>query len=476
MKQLDHAARPFIHVLMIPMRSTCFRLWPCLLLAWALPSAAQEPPNIVVIVADDQGYGDTDLFWPQSKIRTPDLARLAAQGIRLTGFRVQPLCASTRASLMTGLFNAGFNQKGPAHEHGVDNRVTFVTEYFRRAGYQVGGFGKWHLGNKDGSHPLDRGFHRWVGFYGGSMPYHYLAGHDHVYEGKATYEQRWQHSTDLFADEAIRFIEANRDRPFFVYLAFNAVHTPLWKKSNPIFSARSDWVKRIRARGVTDPAALDYYAVVEHMDERVGSVLDTLEELGLEQKTLVIYLSDNGAVTPDHYDHFPQMGSNGPYRGGKASPYEGGIRVPFVASWVGVIPANTSSDQASMDADILPTVLEAAGMKLPKMNGPRELNGRSLLAMLKAPGQVTLPTRGTPSRLGRLFAYVEYPWKLVSVNVRIGSPEAKGMEVTNGRLLFNLETDPAETIDVAPLNEERASQMWERYQALYDSLRNPLRD
>jgi arylsulfatase A-like enzyme len=377
---------------------------------------------------------------------------------------------------MTGLFNVGFNKKGSAHITGVDGRITFLSECLQRAGYRTAGFGKWHLGSSDGSHPLDRGFDRWVGFYGGDMPYHYSSGHSHVFDGKAVYQERWKHSTDLFADQAIEFIRASRNEPFFVYLAFNAVHTPLWTKSNRTYSARSDWVEKVRRRGVINPMAVDYYAVLEHLDDRVGSVLDVLDSLGLREQTLVIYVSDNGAITPDHYPHYLQMGDNGPYRGGKASPYEGGVRVPFVASWTGVIPPGTTSDQPSVEADIMPTILEASGIARPEMNGPRKLNGHSLLGLMKAPDEVALPARGTFSWLGGLFAYVEYPWKLLSVDTKIGLPDAKGMDVTDGRLLFNLETDPGETTEVSQLNQERAQAMWERYQALFDSLRKPLRD
>jgi arylsulfatase A-like enzyme len=456
------------------MKSKLSALFSCLLWAWVLPGFTQEPPNIILILADDQGYGDTDVFWPDSAIRTPNLARLAKKGIMLTNFRVQPLCTPTRAALMTGLFNAGFNQKGSAHEHGVDDRLTFFTEYLRRAGYQTGGFGKWHLDSRDGNHPLDRGFQHWIGFYGGDMPYHSSSAKGRVFEGKTPYRKRWNHTTDLFADEAIRFISANRSRPFFVYLAFNAVHTPLWSINRPVFSARSDWVRRIQSRGISEPSKIDYYGLVEHMDERVGSVLDAVNSMGLEQNTLIIYLSDNGAITPDHFYNFPQQGNNGPFRGGKASPYEGGIRVPFVASWPGVIPENSVSDQASMDADILPTLLGAAGMRIPAANGPRDLDGRSLLALLKSPAETTLPDRGTPSWLGCCFAYVNYPWKLVSVDKRVGLESGRGTEPTDGRLLFNLDSDPGESTDLTQLHEQRAKDLWEQYQELYHSIRTPL--
>ncbi len=458
----------------MPMIHGMLRAIPILLMAWVFSAAAVEPPNIILIVADDQGYGDTDVFWPQSAIRTPNLRRLADQGIRLTNFRVQPLCTPTRAALMTGLFNAGFNKAGSAHEHGVDYRVTYLSEYLRRAGYQVGGFGKWHLGSRDGDHPLDRGFDHWIGFYGGGMPYHWSEGRESVFNGKAPYEKRWKHSTDLFADEAIRFVRTNHDRPFFVYLAFNAVHTPLWSSARPVFSARSDWVRKIRERGFSDPSTIEYYALIEHMDDRVGDLLDAVSRLKLDGKTLVIYMSDNGAITPTHFAHFPQMGSNGPFRGGKASPYEGGIRVPFVASMPDTLSMGAVSNQAAVEADVLPTLLEAAGLRLPEMNGPRRVNGRSLLGMMKSPDNVDLAPRATPSWLGCCFAFVDYPWKLVGVSKRIGRPGAKGMDETQGQLLFNLETDPAEKTDVSALHEERAQALWEQYQALYHSIRTPL--
>lgn len=457
------------------MTYSCRYLLIVVVVLFGLSSEANDQPNVIVIVADDQGYGDTDAFWPDSAIRTPRLIELAEEGIKLTNFRTQPLCTPTRAAIMTGLFNSGYNQKGSEHLHGVDHRLTFLSEYLRRMGYQVGGFGKWHLDSHDGNHPLDRGFHHWVGFHGGDMPYHFPAGRSHVFDGKRPYEKPWKHSTDLFADEAIAFIRENRARPFFVYLAFNAVHTPLWSKENPIYSSRADWLARIRSRGIDDPAIADYRAVVEHMDDRVGDVLDELKKYGLERKTLIIYLSDNGAITPDHFPHFPQQGSNGPYRGGKASPYEGGIRVPFVASWPGVIPAGSQSDQPSLDADILPTVLDAAGIiRLPENNGPRKTDGRSLLGLFKAPDTVQLAERGTPSWLGSCFAYVKYPWKLLTITNKVGLEGAQGLDVTNGRLLFNLASDPGETTDLAPQNPRLANELWGEYQDLFYANRKPL--
>ncbi len=436
---------------------------------------ASNRPNVVLIVADDQGFGDSQTFWSESQVETPNLERLAERGFKFTNYRTQPLCTPSRAAVLTGLFNSGFNQQGSAHLVGVDDRVTFLSEFLRRMGYQTGAFGKWHLGSNDGYHPLDRGFGKWVGFYGGGMPYHYAYGKDQVFDGKLPFRSRWRHSTDLFADQAISFIRANKDAPFFAYLAFNAVHTPIWSEANPVYSARDDWVGKMRARGITEPAAADYYALLEHMDQRVGDVLDVIDDLDLSRNTLIIYLSDNGALTPEHFPHAPQQGSNGPYRGGKASPYEGGIRVPFLVSWPGTIAAGEVSGEAVLDADVMPTILEAAGIiRMPEFNGPRTLNGRSLLSLMKSPDRVKLPERGTPSWLGACFAYVRYPWKLLSVTVKVGGPNATGMNPTNGRLLFNLEDDPGELQDLSGMFPDVAQRMWEEYQDLYYSTRKPI--
>jgi len=304
------------------------------------PAAPSDAQNLVLIVADDLGYGDLPAFWQQSAIVTPAIDKLAAQGVRFSSFHVNPLCTPTRAVLMTGQYTFDNYEPGGAAVNGIIQSVEYLPQILKRIGYRTGGFGKWHLGIEDGDHPIDRGFDEWIGFYGGGMPYHSSLAdkmapesdykYNTIYKGKQRYSKTWSHTTDLFADEAIRFIEENAAVPFFVYLSFNAVHGPLWRPEKPIYSSRRDWRERIKARSIENPEQQDYYAVVEHMDDRIGSVLAALEIHGLESETLVIFLSDNGAITPDYYYSVPAAGSNGAFRAGKATVYEGGMRVPMI--------------------------------------------------------------------------------------------------------------------------------------------------
>ncbi len=379
----------------------------------SLVGAAAEPrPNIVLIVSDDQGYGDASCYGSKD-LRMPHLDGLAAGGLRFTQFRVNPLCAPTRAALLSGLYSiqtgmwrgpSGPNRRANAAPRRLQEGLRLLPQSLKDAGYATGMFGKWHLGFEPPDVPNSRGFDRFVGFLDGAHPYEAARGEPIQRDGKPIGDAR--HTTDLFTDEAIAFLEAHRGEPFFCYVPYNAVHGPLWRPERQKPSAKAEYLERCARRGIDFPRR-DYCATLEHLDDGVGRILATLRRLGLEERTLVIYVSDNGA----QQQQFP--GDNGPLRGQKGMVYEGGIRVPAVIRWPGVIPPGVISDAPAMASDVFATCLDAAGVDVPRANGRHPVHGVSLLGHLRSGGKASLPDRYLFWDLwGKLAAYHD-GWKLV---------------------------------------------------------------
>jgi arylsulfatase A-like enzyme len=374
----------------------------CLALLISLtPSFAAAPrPNIVLLVADDMGYGDCSGNW-KTDLQTPEMDAIGRRGVRFTQFRVNPLCAPTRASLMTGLYSVESGMwRGPGENSGekdtpdedgakakrIKNEFKLLPQYLKTAGYATGIFGKWHLGNDPKSVPNARGFDEFIGFLGGAHPY-WLARNSRVqHNGKPLATPSTNYTTDLFANHAIEFIKANRDKPFFCYVPFNAVHGPMRGEDRPTDSGKPEWLAKYEQLGIAQPRR-DYNAVMSHADLRAGDIVRTLRELGLESNTLVIFISDNGGIL----EKYPS--NNGPLRGGKGQTYEGGIRVPAVMQWPGVIPSNTVSHVSAVHFDIFSTILDATGATVPEKNGSLPVRGVSLLPHLRSGGKAPLPDR-----------------------------------------------------------------------------------
>ncbi len=372
---------------------------------------ARTGSNILLIVADDLGYGDLGCHGG-SGARTPRIDALAAEGLRFTQFRVNPLCAPTRASLLSGQYSLETGMwRGPSRQERADANdrelhadLKLLPQLLHEAGYATGMFGKWHLGYASPNLPNERGFQEFVGFTGGSHPYDALRGAPVLRNERPLEDGR--HLTDLFTEEALAFMETHRARPFFCYVPFNAVHGPLWSAERERTSAKREWLDRVEERGIGLPRR-DYYATLEHLDDSIGRLLAALRRLELEQRTLVVFLSDNGALE----DKYP--GDNGPLRGQKGEVYEGGIRVPAVLRWPGVIPAGAVSDAPAMSFDLFATCLEAAGVRVPERNGRHAVHGASLLPHARSGGWHGLPDRYLFWDLwGKLAAY-HGGWKLV---------------------------------------------------------------
>ncbi|WP_221033177.1 sulfatase family protein [Actomonas aquatica] len=348
--------------------SRCLTALRCWLLAGAVAALAHAEtaprPNIVVIFADDLGYGDTSTYRPDGDVRTPAIDRLAADGMRFTAMRANAtVCSPSRAALMTGryadrvgvpgLIRSNFNTWGY-----LDPTVPTLADLLREAGYHTALVGKWNLGLTPGQLPNDRGFDHFHGFLDDMMDSyttHLRRGVNFMRLNREEVRPEG-HATAVFSDWAIDYFEdraapAHRDEPFFLYLAYTAPHYPLQPPPEALARVQA------RAPEMPEQRALNV-ALVEDLDTQIGRVMDTLRATGLADNTLVFVTSDNGGAL-----NFSQ--NNDPWRGGKRDHYDGGLRVPFVATWPAHVAAGTESDYVGLVFDIFVTALEEAGAEVP---------------------------------------------------------------------------------------------------------------
>lgn len=401
---------------------------------------AQAPrrPNIVLIMTDDQGYGDLGCHGNE-KIRTPNLDRLASESVRLTQFYVSPVCAPTRSSLMTGRYNYRTGvvdtYLGRAMMHA--DEVT-LAEMLARAGYRTGIFGKWHLGDNYPMRPIDQGFqetlvHRGGGIGQPSDPPGGSSYFDPILQHNGAEKKYRGYCTDVFANAAMRFVEENRDRPFFAYLATNAPHAPL-QIDKSYFSPYLEM-------GLNETTA-KVYGMVQNIDENVGRLLAGLKKLALEENTIVIFLTDNG---PQQERYTCGL------RGRKGTVYEGGIRVPCFVRWPAMLESGRKIDTIAAHIDVLPTLLDACGVAIPD---GLSLDGVSLLPVLR--GQ----DASWPDRT--LF----FQWHRGDVPelYRACAARSQRYKLVNGKELYDIGTDPNETKDIAVTHPE----IVERLRAAYE--------
>ena len=341
----------------------------------ALPAAK---PNIIVILADDLGYGELSSYGAKD-VRTPYLDALAAAGMKFAQFYANsPVCSPTRAALMTGRYPDLVGVPGVIRTHADNNwgalspQAKLLPTLLKQGGYYTAIVGKWHLGLASPDTPTERGFDFFHGFLGDMMDdYYHHRRHEQNYMRRNLQTIDPQgHATDLFTQWAIEYLAERRSKPqpFFLYLAYNAPHDPI--------QPPKEWLEKVKQResGITEQRA-KLVALIEHMDDGIGRVLAALKANGQEQNTLIIFTSDNGGLL--------RMGANcGPLRGGKEDLYEGGIRVPMLARWPERIPAGTKSDRVALAMDVLPTVCEAA--KIPVKH---QIDGASILPTLLGQNQ-----------------------------------------------------------------------------------------
>lgn len=361
-------------------------------MGWAQPP---RRPNIVLIFSDDQGYADMGCQGC-TDIPTPNLDAICAGGVRCTsGYVTAPVCSPSRAGLLAGRYQQRFGHEhnpGAADGAGLPLDQTTLADRLKTAGYATGMVGKWHLGMLPEQHPMSRGFDEFFGFLHGA--HSYLKPNesrtDPLLLGREPIEES-EYLTDAFAREAVSFIERHAAEPFFLYLAFNAVHTPL--------EATPEYLDRFE--GIADPNRRTFAGMMAAMDDAVGDVLNTLRARGLEDDTLVFFISDNGGITASNTSR------NDPLRGYKGQLYEGGIRVPFALRWPGRIPAGTVYHRPVSSLDVTPTALTAAGAAL-----PADLDGVDLAPCLSR-AKTGDPHEQLCWRMGRKTAIRRGDWKLL---------------------------------------------------------------
>jgi arylsulfatase A-like enzyme len=403
-------------------------------------SIAAERPNVIVIMTDDQGTADLGAAGARD-VETPHLDAIARSGVRFSQFyAAAPVCSPSRASLLTGRhpFRAGMpsNAAAEAGSAGMPSREVTIAEMLKSAGYTTGHVGKWHLGFSPETMPLAQGFDTTFGHMGGCIDNYshfvYWGGpnrHDLFRDGREV-QCPGRFFGDLMVEEASAFLERNRNRPFFLYFAFNAPHYP--------YQGEPKWLARYAA--LKSPRNL-YAAFLSTMDERVGGLMRKLDSLGLRQRTIVIVQSDHGHSTEERA--FFGGGSAGIYRGAKFSLFEGGIRVPAMISWPGQLPENDVRAQMAYGCDWLPTVSELCGAKLPGV----ALDGKSLCAVIKD-ANAPSPHDVLHWQIGNSWAVREGDWKLL-FDVNDTTEQSPGT-VIPGAFLANLKDDPSEKRNLAP--------------------------
>jgi arylsulfatase A-like enzyme len=434
--------------------------WPAAAAVLLLPAlAAAEParrPNVLIILADDQGYADTG-FHGCKDIPTPNVDSIAAGGVHCPqGYVSGPYCSPTRAGLLTGRyqqrFGHEFNPGDRANEAGLPLAETTIADRFKSAGYATGLVGKWHLGAAARFHPQKRGFDEYFGFLGGAHPYFPGMGAP-IFRGNSVVMEA-EYLTDAFAREAVAFIDRHKAEPFFLYLAFNAVHTPM--------QATDERLKRFAA--VPDRMRRTYAGMTAAMDEGVGKVLDKLRAEKLEGDTVVFYFSDNGGPT------MPGTTINGsrndPLRGSKRTTLEGGIRVPFAVRWPGHLPAGKVYDRPVIQLDILPTALAAAGVEA---KPDWHLDGVNLWPYLTGKNDRP-PHEALYWRMGQQMAVRKGDWKLVRYD-----PHADGgTGAATPSKLYNLAQDVGEANDLAAKEPEKLKELEAVWAAWNGQLARPL--
>lgn len=396
------------------------------------------PPNIIFIMADDMGYGIPGCYG-QQLIRTPNIDRLAAEGLRFTqAYAGGPVCAPSRAVLMTGLHNghAPARDNVPHYPTYLQEQDTTVAEILKAAGYRTGGVGKWSLGDAGTvGRATNQGFDTWLGYLNQDHAHHYYTEYLDDDEGRLELnengESRQHYSHDLLTERALSFVRAAEENtsPFFLYAAYTLPH----------FSSRDEDKDGLAVPSTApyadfdwDEPAQKFAAMIHLLDRDVGRIVEQVDASGLTNNTLIIFTSDNGG----HASAAGRFEINGPLRGFKSSLTEGGIRVPFIARWPGIVPANQVSDEIIAFQDMLPTFAELAGT-----SSPENIDGVSIVKPLKG-GKLEQP---------REFLYWDYGHCRPRYDQAVRSGNWKGIRFGVGSdiQLYDLTNDLSESHDVA---------------------------
>jgi arylsulfatase A-like enzyme len=401
-------------------------------------------PNILFIVGDDMGYADVGFHGCQD-IPTPNLDALAKAGVRCTnGYVTAPYCSPSRAGLLSGRYQTRFGHEFNADEitAGLPLTETTVASRLKSAGYATGVIGKWHLGRAEQFHPLNRGFDEFFGFLPAAHDYFNDEG---LLRGRPPVEEK-EYLTDAIGREACEFIERHKGQPWFLYVAFNAVHTPM----------QADDARLAKFAHISDTKRRTYAAMMTALDEAIGRIRKKVDELGLTEKTLVTFNNDNGGPT------MPSTATNGsintPLRGSKRTTLEGGIRVPLIVSWPGHFPPAVY-DKPVIALDFTATALAAAGVKA---QPEWKLEGVDLTPYFSGANS------GRPHdtlywRFGRQMAIRDGDYKLVRYDTNADTQSGKANQPTSPPRLYKLSDDIGEANDLAAAMPEKVKELDAKY-------------
>ena len=406
----------------------------------------ETPPNVLMVVSDNQGW--MDVGYNGSEIRTPVLDRLAAAGVRLDQFYVYPMCSPTRAALMSGRAPSRYDILGAIGQRSrqaLPTETVTLADSLKARGYTTAITGKWHVGLRPETGPLQYGFDQSYGFLHGQidkLTHRYKNG-DRSWHRNDRFVDEEGHSLDLITEEAIRFLEADRDEPFFLYVPYGAPHPPLQESDQ--------WVRPYEGT-IDSPSRRLYAAAVTHMDSAIGRLIETLERTGQRDDTLVVFFSDNGAIEnwpeqPRNYEGrfgpYPVLGDNGPLRGWIGELYDGCVRTPAFVNWPGVLDPRVVQEVTSV-LDWFPTLTDLAGGEI---DPTWRLEGRNVWPLLSGRGDVPETVLYWKSYNGKRAAVRSGDWKLVL------DRNGDGVE------LFNMRTDPNESDNVANAHPERVNEL-----------------
>ncbi len=402
-----------------------------------------QKPNIIIILADDLGWADLPCYGHPFH-ETPNLDRLAKEGMRFTQFYAGPVCSPTRANLQSGQDQArfGITQHIPGHcrpfaklsDPEVTKQLPLEVKTFAErlgdAGYKTGYFGKWHLGG-EGFGPKEQGWQS------------ALEAKGNVVTSKVSGKAEAGRMADFLAQKAMAFIEENKDGPFLLQVSHAAVHIPL--STTPALLAKYEGKKKVQGH----PCNPTYAGLLEEMDQSVGRIMDTVDRAGLAGNTLIIFLSDNGGL--EHEQSGKVVTTNKPLRGEKGTLYEGGVRVPAVMRWIGHVPAGTACDVPAITMDLYPTLMHLAGVTLEE-SVAAGLDGTSLAGLLEDP-------KSTLERRALFWHLPHYHHSTPASAIRRGDWKLIEFFEGNELELYNLRADPGESLNMAAMEKAQAEEL-----------------
>jgi arylsulfatase A-like enzyme len=434
----------------------------------ARAAETRRPANLVIILADDLGYGDVCAYGCTTT-RTPNIDAIARSGAKFTqGYVTAPVCSPSRAGLMTGRYqqrfghelNAGGIPRAAKEELGTPLDERMLPQYLKERGYATGMVGKWHLGSNEKQHPMSRGFDEFFGFLGGQHSYVSVDadGFNPLLDGRKP-ATSVSYLTDEIASRGAAFIRKNAASPWFLYLAFNAAHLPM--------QAPEKYLARFA--GIADARRRTYAAMIAAMDDGIGQVMAAVRDARLEERTLVVFLNDNGG--PTLAGTTENGASNAPLRGSKRQTWEGGIRVPFAFTWKGRIPADRVVRTPIIQLDVLATVMAAADIPV---DASWKLDGVNLLPLMT--GRAASISRDTLYwRFGNQMAIRRGDWKLLKASDTAPQAAVFGsIESLAGAELYNLAMDMSETTNVAAANPAKVRELAAAWLTWNKGLATPL--